>query len=198
MSESQHPDLGDHLWKAYTFNADQAIHHEKQRATLTGLVLAISAAIIGLITFDRSVEAPIDSLLSLFLVVIGAFGAIFSMKQYERSQFHVERSRGYRRAIEDLLPGEPMRVIKNDADLRHREKFPRLTRVRLYPWWLALCLAPAAVGSVLCAISVLSPISTPPSPALNVNIRPAPPVVRAGEGEVPKDDPDKIQAAKAQ
>lgn len=196
MTKSGNNDLADHLWKAYTFNGDQAVHHEKQRATLTGLVLAISAAIIGLITFDRSVEAPIDTLLSLFLVALGSFGAMFSMKQYERSQFHVERSRGYRRAIEELLPGEPMRVIKNQADLRHRQKFPHLTRVRLYAWWLALCLAPSAVGGVLCAISILAPIKAPAPAASNVSIKPVPLVVPAGGGEEPKGGLDKIQAAK--
>jgi hypothetical protein len=75
-------------------------------------VVAISAAVIGVVTFDKAIAAPADLPLTLFLVVLGAFGAGFSSKHYERFELHMERARQYRDALDSLLPGSPLNELK--------------------------------------------------------------------------------------
>lgn len=84
---------------------------------------------IGIVTFDKTIAAPADLPLILLLIALGIFGAVFSMKHYERFSLHMERARRYRDALDALLPGQPLRTLKQKADVAHKEKFPRMHRV---------------------------------------------------------------------
>jgi hypothetical protein len=68
------------------------------------------------------------------------------MKQYERSQLHYERLRKYRDRLDKLLPDKPLNTEKEAADKIHSDKFPRLKRVSLHRWWVALHLLISLVG----------------------------------------------------
>ena len=94
----------DVLWKMYQEHCTQGRHHETQRSTVISTLLAISAAVIGVITLDRNIVYPADLPLSVTLIFIGVFGAGFSMKHYERFSLHMERARRYRDALDALLP----------------------------------------------------------------------------------------------
>ena len=150
--------LRDACWKLYVEHCTHVRHHESQRSTVAASILAIASAIIGLVTFDKKIESS-DLPLTMLLVILGCFGALFSAKQYERASLHTERARHFRDAIDATLEGKPLKTLKRDADAAHAAKFPRLERLRLNKFWAALYLVLAAIGLVLSSIGIFFPHS---------------------------------------
>lgn len=164
---SEHAEAKDDLWKLYSENVAQARHHEAQRSTVVGLILAISTGILGVIALDKGIKPPIDTALALLLVLLGLFGATFSFKHYERFRLHMRRARGYREALDSTLAGRPLRAIKKAADEEIAAAFPVFSRLRLHHWWVALNLMISTVGLSLTFISVFAPIQEPGSSSAN-------------------------------
>lgn len=152
--------LRDVLWKMYQEHCTQGRHHETQRSTVAAALIAISGGVIGLITFDKAVTAT-DLPLAFFLFVLGAFGAVFSAKHYERFSLHMERARRHRDALDKLLPGTPLKQLKKDADEKHAKEFPHLEGVRLHRFWFWLYALLATLGIVLSVVAVLFPWHAP-------------------------------------
>jgi hypothetical protein len=152
----------DVLWKMYQEHCTQGRHHESQRSTVISAVMAISAAVIGLVTFDKSIAGAADVPLAFLLIVLGAFGGGFAMKHYERFSLHMERARRHRDALDALLPGQPLRQLKQQADSAHNSQFPHLHKWRLHYWWLTLNLILAVVGVVLLVVAVWFPVRSVP------------------------------------
>jgi len=147
----------DVLWKMYQEHCTQGRHHETQRSTVAGALVAIAGAVIGLVTFDKAVS-PMDLPLTFFLFLLGGFGAVFSAKHYERFRLHMERARRYRDELDRLLPDSLLKRLKEEADTKHNEEFPRLKDLRLNRFWLWLYVLIAALGLVLSFVAVVSPL----------------------------------------
>lgn len=143
------------LWGLYQENTLQGRHHEQLRSAVTGFFTALAAGVLSVITVDRCVDRA-DIPLSLFLVTTGAFGALFSAKQYERFNAHMERARVYRNELEQHIPGSKILELKAEADQRAKDRFPRLNKWRLAPMWVALHLLISMFGSVLALGGYLS------------------------------------------
>ncbi len=147
--------LRDVLWKMYQEHCTQGRHHEVQRSTVASVLLAIVAVVIGLITNDQKITNS-DIPLTLFLLVLGMFGAVFSAKHYERFELHMESARRYRDELDTLLPGAPLKRLKRAADDKHNGKYPRLKDLRLNRFWIGIYLITSGLGLVLFAIAALS------------------------------------------
>jgi hypothetical protein len=140
--------LREVLWNMYQEHSAQARHHEMQRASFGAALIAIAGVLIGVVTFDNAV-LPSDLPLTFLVLVIGAFGAVFSAKHYERSRLHMERARRHRDALDRVLPGEPLKRVKLDADSTHNAEFPILHSLQLHKYWTGLYLVIAGLGLVL-------------------------------------------------
>jgi hypothetical protein len=153
----------DACWKMYQEHCTHVRHHETQRATVAASILAIASALIGLVTFDKAIVAT-DLPLTTLLIFLGAFGALFSSKQYERASMHTERARHYRDAIDATFEGKPLKRLKEAADEEHSNNFPNLERLRLNKFWLGLYTLLSVIGLVLSVIAAFFPIPPLPSP----------------------------------
>lgn len=152
--------LIDIYWKMYQEHCIQGRHHETQRSSVITAIIAIASVIIGLITYDRAIT-KYDLPLTLLLIVIGAFGATFSMKHYERFNFHMERARVHRDALDELIATNmPLKTLKTAADKTHKAKYPKLSKARLHYWWLSLGVIIAILGGILSIIAIFSPQTT--------------------------------------
>ena len=151
--------LRDVLWKMYQEHCTQGRHHEAQRSTVAGALIAISGAVIGLVTFDKSISR-IDLPLTLFLCGLGIFGAVFSAKHYERFSLHMKRAQKYRDELDGLLPGKPIKRLKKIADAEHDGEFPNLKDLRLNQFWICLYVLIALLGLALSVTAALYPTST--------------------------------------
>lgn len=90
------------LHELYKEQRDLSIHHENQRATMSNLMLTADTILIGLIALDNSLNRK-DLAVALAVVFLGIFGALFTLKHYERFRFHRHRSRLLRKAIDAAL-----------------------------------------------------------------------------------------------
>ena len=141
-------DEKDILWKMYEENRSYARHHEQLRATGTSLLIAVGAGVIGLITHNRVLgyeELP----LSVLLLVVGLFGAVFSAKHYERLRLHLTRAEQYLDALEEHCPDLNLVKLKRAGDRANAKRFPRLSKLRLNRFWGALHLFNALLGLAL-------------------------------------------------
>ena len=151
--------LRDVLWKMYQEHCNEGRHHETQRSTVTNLVIVVAAGVIGLITYDKGITWA-DLPLTCFLILLGLFGAVFTLKHYERFAMHMARARSYRDALDELLPkvdallartsnaiakyGDEsamfLKALKRDADAKHEIDFPKMANRKVTQFWLKFIL----------------------------------------------------------
>lgn len=135
------------LWRLYEDNREYAKFHEKGRAIITNHIATVAAILIGLITFDGKLTLS-DLPISIFIIVLGCFGAAISSKQYERSRLHLTRGYRYLDALNklyriDLL--EPKRL----ADEEHQKRFQFLSSIHLNRFWTVVHVFLATLGLIL-------------------------------------------------
>jgi len=92
----------DVLLELYKEQRDLGMHHEDQRATVSGLLLTAATILIGFIVYDKEVTQS-DLPVAMVIVLLGIFGCLFTLKNYERFNFHRKRSRDLRLAIDAAL-----------------------------------------------------------------------------------------------
>jgi hypothetical protein len=141
-------------WKLFEEYSSEARHHEQQRATVTGFFSALAAGVLTLVGMDKALSLA-DLPASLFLVVIGSFGCVFSAKQYERYYVAMERARQFRLAVQEAMPGSKVHELKTAADDKAAKRFPRLHSWRLGLFWVALHALIASFGVLLAVLSVV-------------------------------------------
>jgi hypothetical protein len=141
-------DEAELLWRMCNEEYSQARQHETQRASMTTIGVTLSVAAIGFITFDSKLSA-IDLPLALIVVGIGVFGFFFTLKHYERFQFHIERSRVYRGKLEGFYPAADIGSLRSWAESKHKKKFPRLFQIRLYWFWLGIHASIGLLGLIV-------------------------------------------------
>ena len=141
----------EYLWRMVNEHMTQARHQETLRSSMTTLLVTLSGAIVGFITFDKELS-PTDLAPAFLLFFLGAFGVFFSAKQYERFNFHIARVRSYRNALEQYFPDVRWKEIREEADKYHEARFPNLVKQRQHILWLVLHGVNATLGLVLAAI----------------------------------------------
>ena len=80
-------------------HASQAKKHEEQREKATNLILTIAGALTGLVTFAKLSIWSLPA--AVAIVLLGAFGLLFSGKHYERARMHTEVLRQIRRELDE-------------------------------------------------------------------------------------------------
>jgi hypothetical protein len=145
----------DAYMKLYQEHCTHGRHHELQRSAVVTAIIAVAAAVTGLVTYDRAIN-PSDLPLTVFLIAIGALGSAFAMKHYERFELHMKRARGYRGELDKMI-GNVLDPVKTKADADQKKEHGILVKVRLHYWWLSMGLAIAILGVVLSGIALLAP-----------------------------------------
>ena len=126
----------------------QSRHHEVLRATVSNIIIAISAGLLGLITYDKQVSTY-DLPMIIFLITVGVLGYLITMKQYQHLQRHLERANGFAEKIEELHPSTEISKIMEEAKIRNLKEFPVLSKVRLNRFWGALHIIIVILGLLL-------------------------------------------------
>jgi hypothetical protein len=148
--------LKDILFSMYMENVTQCRHDESQRATVTSSIIAIDTILLGLITFDKLINR-FDTPLSILLVILGLFGAAFTLKHYERYSLHVERLRQYRKELDLQFGNNEILRLQNIADELHAKRFPVLRRYTHHKFWVFLHVLITAIALVLTGIAIFAP-----------------------------------------
>jgi hypothetical protein len=143
----------DVLLKIYEEQWAQGRQHENQRVTITNIVLLISSAVVGFIA--QQGISPKTLPISILLIVIGIFGAVACAKSYERVEYHFERVRFLQNRLNELHPNGRWGELKEKADAEHNSLFPKLMKIHMHQFWIALHLIIMLFGIVLTIIALL-------------------------------------------
>ena len=136
------------LWRFYQEHCAWERHHEAQRSSATNLILVIAAAVLSVVTINKSIDMS-DLPLTIFLVVLGLFGSILSLKQYERFARHQTLAGSYRGAIDQEIPEARILVLRSEAERGHTHDYRGIQGWRLHWLWIGIHLAVALAGIVL-------------------------------------------------
>jgi hypothetical protein len=140
----------------YQENWTQARHHENQRSELAKALIGVAGAAIAIISLKTGLVLK-DLPLTVFVFLLGGFGAVFSAKQYERVRFHLERAAAHCEELNELLPGSPLGALEDRVDEHHNHIFPWLGALRLNLFWTGLYVCIAAIGLGLSAVAIFWP-----------------------------------------
>jgi hypothetical protein len=142
------PDKIEVLLDLYNEHCDWERHHETQRSSVTSILIAVTAGILGIVTFDGHINI-IDVPLTSFLIILGCFGALFSAKQYESFAIHQERANKIRESLDAFLPDAMIMKLRNAADEKCKKKNRMLSKMRLHHFWNTLHILIAMIGIIL-------------------------------------------------
>ena len=129
-------------------------HHEVLRATVSNIIVAISAGLLGLITYDGCINTS-DIPTTAFLMAVGMFGFLITMKQYQYLRSHYERANGFAEKLESIKSDTEIKKIIQDAKKRNLENFSRISKVRLNKYWGALHLIVVTIGLILLVQAII-------------------------------------------
>ncbi len=142
------------LLSVYREERDQGRQSEDQRATLANLVLIIAAG--ALVAFVANLRFQLAAALpAAFIVLLGVYGCLGSLKLSERFQLHQERASEIRRRINELVPDAKIEELRSQASANHQKDHRVLNRVHLSWFWVALHLLVASAGVIVLLIVIL-------------------------------------------
>lgn len=90
------------FWNEYINHNEWQRHNENQRASLSNILLIISAAIVTYLSQQLPLSGNLIPLIS-FLTGIGLLGVVAVLKYWERFKYHVRHEEALREVIDDLL-----------------------------------------------------------------------------------------------
>jgi hypothetical protein len=148
------PDQGDinatlSYWKEHR---EQLRQSEGQRAVMTIYILVIAAGISGFVVQQHFAVRTIP--LSLLTSLIGIYGALAAAKYHERADYHLSQARALTAVLVDSGGLADHKAILDTYREGHYNKYPRLSKIRLYWLWEGLNLGIALYGFILLIISL--------------------------------------------
>jgi hypothetical protein len=140
-------DKAEILWRMANEHYTQGRHHETQRSAMSQIVFVIAGALLAF-TGSNGATNPGRELIAGCLIVLGIVGAVFSMKQYERSRLHASIGGAHRSQLESIISVD-LGHIRNLAEAGHDARNSRLVRIRLHWLWALMHLGISLLGVVL-------------------------------------------------
>lgn len=131
----------------------QARQSEDQRATTTNFIITLAVALQSFIVqrnFDFASVA-----LGIVIMLLGIYGLMISAKYYERFRISTNRIGDLMRRLEEINKMAQIYQIQKKADKEHRDRFPRLHKIRLHRLWYALHIGVTFVGIINTAIIII-------------------------------------------
>lgn len=139
-------DKAEILWRMYNEHVTMGRHHETQRSAMSQIILAVAGALVAF--FGTTTSPQNKWVVALFIVLLGAFGVLFSAKPYERSKFHMGAAGLHRKELEGIV-GVDLGKIRKDAEDNQRREFPCTEGWSLNQFWTRLHVLIAMFGVVL-------------------------------------------------
>lgn len=134
----------DFYLKMYQEQLAQIRHYETQRSTIVTTIIAISGAVIGIITYDKNIEKS-DLYLASFLILIGVFGTGFLLRHSKRLKKHIDITYKYRQLLHKLIhnPDSTDTIQNDEFELEHTEW------ISMRKWWIGISIAIVLIGCIL-------------------------------------------------
>ena len=156
-------DNKDIFLQMYREECSFARHHETLRSRAASLIMAVAGGALGLAALDRRFAIN-DVPLAVFIVGLGLFGVLFTLKSFERGYRHLDRADQYIYSLARVAPDTQLARVRKDADFLHRAKFRRLSKWHpLYLFWVGLNAFTIVLGLAVLLTSLTQPPESPGS-----------------------------------
>lgn len=135
------------LWELIQQHWAQGRHIDAQRVNMSRIMIAAAAGVISVVGFNG---LSYDDLpLTIFLSLLGIFGAWFSAKYDELFYSHMQLARAYRVELDKLVPSVAFEkgVEKKNALFGTTKRLTN--KIRLKHFWIALHSMVAIFGVIL-------------------------------------------------
>lgn len=144
---------------------EYSLHHERMRERMTSIVLVIGGFGLTIAGWNRGIGAE-DIWIGIWITITAAFGVVFSLKQYERTQYHYARYRAFRRKIDsdEALCGQITASILEGEDKHLMSTNRRLFAYRLNKFWVGLPALLFIVGSCLTGVAIWDRVALAEAP----------------------------------
>lgn len=110
-------DVSDYLWNMYNEHTSQGRHHETQRTAVSTVILALAGAVVAVIAQGHFRHTWS---LAAFLILLGLVGALFSLKQAERTRMHITIASAFRQQLVlSLVSRDPTVPAQGDEITNH-------------------------------------------------------------------------------
>lgn len=137
-------------WKEHR---EQLRQSETQRSVITNILLVIAAA-LGALVVQQRFEARLIPL-TVFIVVIGVYGALAVAKYHERAAYHLSQARALTKLLVELGSLGSEEELDRQRNAHYRE-FRLLHRVRLYAIWASLHVLISLYGLALLIMCIVA------------------------------------------
>lgn len=144
------------LWNLFRERTDHARQHANQRATVTNYFLAIASALLAFAADDglQLSDLPI----TIFMIVIGVYGGLFSKKHYLENRRHSYYAKKYKERISQYLEADGIDLV--DIERQALEDFllnhKQFKRGVLNRYWKGINTIIWVLGVVLTLIIVIT------------------------------------------
>ncbi|MBM3241228.1 hypothetical protein FJZ31_33510 [Candidatus Poribacteria bacterium] len=132
---------------------DEMRHIEQLRATVSSLIIALATLIAGFVVQQGFTDATI--IMSVFLIVLGIFGAVMVRKLYQLHQFGQERLNEWYAYLKENIPNSEVFKRRDIADSVHQKKFSIFSQIPHNYFWFALHLFISLGGVVTLVLTLL-------------------------------------------
>jgi hypothetical protein len=154
-------DTKDILLTLHRENSAQVRYYGEQRQSVTNMAAVVTAVVLGLLAFRHSGQLYGNYGLLLhafFLVAVGTFGFVTSLRHHERSRLHVQRVHAIRRELSRLFPVDVPQLYAA-ANAEHIKRFARLSErtARMHYVWQLFHASIVGVGVTLVALIAWRP-----------------------------------------
>jgi hypothetical protein len=140
-------EAADMLSRMYDEHLTRGRAYEEQRTKMSQLILVAAALLVGFYGSSFA-SAQFRWAVAAFVSCLGVFGAVYSIKQHERSRFHLMTARQMRKEMEKLVD-LPVTAIKSSTAAQVKREFPIARRWSLDRVWTWTHVAVAVFGLML-------------------------------------------------
>ena len=140
------------LLKLYREERTQGRQSETQRSTIANFIITISAVVLGFLVQKGFTMESLP--LAILLIGLGIYGAVISVKLYERWEYHMRRAKCWRTRVDELNPDAGIERCRKKARKEQKEKHPILWKIKLHWLWLILHIS-IALSGVVCVIVII-------------------------------------------
>lgn len=124
------------VWRLYSENREFVRFHENQRATVTGLVGAVSAGLVAAMLSGGGIDNT-DAPFALLVLLITILGTIISMKSTEKLRRHNARAKKLIKEINPKQIDRYIEIIKN-SDKEHESEYWIMSSFKQSTVWLSI------------------------------------------------------------
>jgi hypothetical protein len=144
----------DVLLEMFKHYINQGLYYQTQRTATANILLILAGATIGFITVDDTkLEEGPDAVAAFFLIVLGLFGFLWSIKYHERYAYYLNRARGYRDELKNRsYPNIDIETINSAAKAETKDAHPFLYPLRVWWLWAVLYVLITGVGVVILVV----------------------------------------------